>query len=127
MNRREFTGGLAAAALYTPMAEASAPVLPENVPQLSMTDLQQQFLDLRFGMYIHLNMATYEQREWGDPKASPALFDPKDLDTDQWAHAARSAGMAYGCLTTKHHDGFCLWPTATGSANVQEATFKRDV
>ena len=35
--------------------------------------------------------------------------------------------MAYGCLTTKHHDGFCLWPTATGSANVQDATYKRDV
>jgi alpha-L-fucosidase len=94
---------------------------------LSMTELQQQFLDLRFGMYIHLNMATYEQREWGDPKASPVLFNPKDLDTDQWARAARSAGMAYGCLTTKHHDGFCLWPTATGSANVQDATYKRDV
>ena len=42
-------------------------------------------------------------------------------------HAARSAGMAYGCLTTKHHDGFCLWPTATGSANVQDATYKRDI
>ena len=47
-----------------------------------MTELQQQFLALRFGMYIHLNMATYEQREWGDPKASPALFNPKALATD---------------------------------------------
>jgi alpha-L-fucosidase len=127
MNRREFTGGLAAVALYASMGKASAGSLPGNVSALSMTELQQQFLDLRFGMYIHLNMATYEQREWGDPKASPALFNPKDLDTDQWAHAARSAGMAYGCLTTKHHDGFCLWPTATGSANVQDATYKRDI
>src|SRR5258708_388215 len=125
MNRREFTGGLAAAALYASRAKAAW--LPGNVAPLSMTELQQQFLNLRFGMYIHLNMATYEQREWGDPKASPALFNPKDLDTDQWAHAARSAGMAYGCLTTKHHDGFCLWPTATGSANVHDATDKRDI
>src|ERR1700691_3084011 len=68
-----------------------------------------------------------EQREWGDPRASSALFNPKSLDTDQWAHAARSAGMAYGCLTTKHHDGFCLWTTATGSARVKEATYKRDI
>jgi alpha-L-fucosidase len=127
MNRREFTGGLAAAALSASMTKASAGLPPGNAAQLSMTELQQQFLDLRFGMYIHLNMATYEQREWGDPKASPALFNPRDLDTDQWAHAARSAGMAYGCLTTKHHDGFCLWPTATGSANVQGATYKRDI
>jgi len=127
MNRREFTGRLATAALYPVMGKASAGLLPGNVSELSMTELQQQFLDLRFGMYIHLNMATYEQREWGDPNASPALFNPKGLDTDQWAHAARSAGMAYGCLTTKHHDGFCLWPTATGSANVKDATYKRDI
>lgn len=92
-----------------------------------MLEVQQRFIDLRFGMYIHLNMATFEQREWGDPKASPALFNPKNIDTDQWAHAARSAGMGYGCLTTKHHDGFCLWPTATGSACVKDATYKRDI
>src|SRR6202043_133943 len=127
MNRREFTGGLAAAALSSSMGKAVARILPGNTSGPSMLALQQQFLDLRFGMYIHLNMATYEQREWGDPKASPALFNPKNLDTDQWAHAARSAGMAYGCLTTKHHDGFCLWPTATGSTNVQDATYKRDI
>ena len=53
-----------------------------------MLEAQQRFLDLRFGMYIHLNMATFEQREWGDPRASSALFNPKSLDTDQWAHAA---------------------------------------
>ena len=100
MNRRDFTGGLAAAALHASMGKAAAGLVPGTVGDLSMTQLQQQFLDLRFGMYIHLNMATYEQREWGDPKASPELFNPKDLDTDQWAHAARSAGMAYGCLTT---------------------------
>src|SRR6202451_1147713 len=123
MNRREFTGGVAAAALYASMGKGFAEFVPGNGSELSMTKLQQQFLDLRFGMYIHLNMATYEQREWGDPKASPALFNPKDLDTDQWAHAARSAGMAYGCLTTNHHDGFCLWPTKSGSANVQDATY----
>ena len=63
MNRREFTGGLAAAALYASRGKASAGSPPRNVSALSMTELQQQFLDLRFGMYIHLNMATYEQRE----------------------------------------------------------------
>jgi alpha-L-fucosidase len=92
-----------------------------------MTELQQAFTDLRFGMYIHLNMATYEQREWGDPKASPRLFNPRALDTDQWARAAISAGMTYGCLTTKHHDGFCLWPTATSSPSVQDSSFQGDV
>jgi alpha-L-fucosidase len=127
MNRREFTGGLAAAALSTSLGTTSAGAIVETPSELSMLEAQQRFLDLRFGMYIHLNMATFEQREWGDPRASTALFNPKRLDADQWAHAARSAGMAYGCLTTKHHDGFCLWPTATGSACVKDATYKRDI
>jgi alpha-L-fucosidase len=118
---------MAGAALSPSIGKSFARLFPGIASRSSTLKLQQRFLDLRFGMYIHLNMATYEQREWGDPKASPALFDPKNLDTDQWALAARSAGMAYGCLTTKHHDGFCLWPTATSSASVKDATFKHDV
>ena len=127
MNRSEFTGGLAAAALSASLGTTRAGGLSEPPLSRRCWRLQQRFLDLRFGMYIHLNMATFEQREWGDPRASSALFNPKSLDTDQWAHAACSAGMAYGCLTAKHHDGFCLWPTATGSACVKDATYKRDI
>ncbi len=123
MNRREFGGKLAGLAA----ASTLGGIVPAHASGRSMLELQQQFLDLRFGMYIHLNMATYQGHEWGDPKASPSMFNPKNLDTDQWASAARSAGMAYGCLTTKHHDGFCLWPTATSSPSVKDATFKRDV
>src|SRR5579863_6007288 len=76
-----------------------------------LLELQQAFLDLRFGMFIHFNMATFQDREWGDPSAPPELFHSTALDTDQWAEAAKSAGMTWGCLTAKHHDGFCLWPT----------------
>jgi alpha-L-fucosidase len=78
-----------------------------------LRELQQEFLDLRFGMFLHFNMATYQDREWGDPRGAVEAFDPTNLDTDQWAAAARSAGMRYACLTAKHHDGFCIWPTAT--------------
>jgi alpha-L-fucosidase len=76
MNRREFTGGLTAAALYASMRKASLGLPPANTTALSMAEPQQKFLDLRFGMYIHLNMATFEQREWGDPKASPTCLVP---------------------------------------------------
>lgn len=88
---------------------------------------QQAFLDLRFGMFIHLNMATFQDREWGDPTRPASLFNPSKLDTDQWARAARSANMGFGCLTTKHHDGFCLWPTRTRSMNVAQSPFRGDV
>jgi alpha-L-fucosidase len=130
LNRRQFAGGLAAswagAVTHTTGLAASA-LLPPSVTRQSMQRLQQQFVDLRFGMYIHLNMATFEEREWGDAKASPAIFNPRHLDTDQWARAALSAGMSYGCLTTKHHDGFCLWPTATSSPSVKQAAYREDI
>jgi alpha-L-fucosidase len=47
-------------------------------------ELQQRFVDLRFGMFLHFNMATFQDREWGDPVSSPDLFQPTALDTDQW-------------------------------------------
>jgi len=90
-------------------------------------DLQQRFVDLRFGMFVHFNMATFQDREWGDPTSSPDLFHPTALDTDQWAAAAKSANMTWGCLTTRHHDGFCLWPTKTSSANVGQASPPTDI
>jgi alpha-L-fucosidase len=92
-----------------------------------LLELQQQFVDLRFGMFLHFNMATFQDREWGDPSSSPELFHPTALDTDQWAAAARSANMTWGCLTTRHHDGFCIWPTRTRGASVRQTSHKIDV
>ena len=94
---------------------------------MPLLDLQQRFVDLRFGMFVHFNMATFQDREWGDPTASPDLFHPTALDTDQWAAAAQSAHMTWGCLTTRHHDGFCLWPTGTQAASVAQTSHRTDV
>ena len=92
-----------------------------------LLELQQQFVDLRFGMFLHFNMATFQDREWGDPASPPDLFHPTALDTDQWATAARSANMTWGCLTTRHHDGFCIWPTKTAAASVRQTSTSIDV
>jgi len=89
--------------------------------------LQQKFVDLRFGMFIHFNIPTFMDQDWADPEASPTLFDPKKLDCAQWARAAKSANMSYGCLTTKHHSGFCIWDTKTTDYNVMHSPLKRDV
>jgi alpha-L-fucosidase len=117
---------MAAATLIGCAQRLGASTAPSRT-QETLLQLQQRFLDLRFGMFIHLNMATFEEREWGDPKASPKLFNAADLDTDQWAQAALSANMAYGCLSTKHHDGFCLWPTKTSSPSVKDSSFPHDI
>lgn len=89
--------------------------------------LQQEFLDLRFGMFIHFNLPTYYNQDWIDPNAPSEVFNPVRLNCEQWAKAARSAGMTYGCLTTKHHSGFCIWDTKTTDYNVMNTSFKRDV
>ncbi|HLY40863.1 MAG TPA: alpha-L-fucosidase [Terracidiphilus sp.] len=96
-------------------------------PGQPLLELQQRFVDLRFGMFLHFNMATFQDREWGDPTAPADLFHPTALDTDQWAAAAKSAHMMWGCLTTRHHDGFCIWPTETQAASVRQTTHRTDV
>lgn len=92
-----------------------------------LTTLQQQFIDLKFGMFIHFNIPTFMSDDWADPDASPAIFNPVKLDCGQWAKAAKSAKMRYGCLTTKHHSGFCIWDTKTTDYNVMNSPLKRDV
>jgi len=92
-----------------------------------LQQLQQEFLDLRFGMFIHFNMSTYQEVEWGVPTASPEVFNPVKLDCKQWAKAAKSANMTYACLTTRHHDGFSIWPTKTTDHSIANSPVQRDV
>src|ERR1700678_2047859 len=100
---------------------------PSRLNGRPLLELQQRFVDLRFGMFVHFNMATFQDREWGDPTSPADLFHPTALDTDQWAAAAKSASMTWGCLTTRHHDGFCLWPTKTRGASVGQTTHQTDI
>lgn len=95
--------------------------------QQPLSVLQQKFVDLRFGMFIHFNIPTYENADWPDPETPASEFNPKKLDCVQWAKAAKSANMSYGCLTTKHHSGFCIWDTKSTDYNVMNSPLKRDV
>ena len=93
----------------------------------SLHQLQQEFIDRRFGMFIHFNMPTFCNQDWPDPDTPAERFNPTKLDCRQWARAAKSAHMSYGCLTTKHHSGFCIWDTRTTDYNVMNSPLKRDV
>ncbi|MDR1274731.1 MAG: alpha-L-fucosidase [Odoribacteraceae bacterium] len=99
----------------------------QRQPAKSLHQLQQEFVDLRFGMFIHFNIPTFMKEDWADPEAPAALFNPTRLDCAQWAAAAASANMSYGCLTTKHHSGFCIWDTKTTGYNVMNSPLRRDV
>lgn len=111
-SRREFFQLATRTAIATMLASNHGAATEQNDTQRAtlrhgrpLPDLQQRFVDLRFGMFVHFNMATFQDREWGDPTSPADLFRPTALDTDQWAGAAQSANMTWGCLTTRHHDG----------------------
>jgi len=88
---------------------------------------QQAFANFRYGMFIHFNMGTFHDMEWVTPNLDPLTFAPKDVNTDQWAAAAKAGGMKFAVLTTKHHDGFCIWPTKLTSYNVMNSSYKVDI
>ncbi len=104
-----------------------SPATPAAGQEKTLHQLQQEFIDRRFGMFIHFNMPTFCDQDWPDPDAPAERFNPTRLDCSQWARAAKSAGMSYGCLTTKHHSGFCIWDTKTTDYNVMNSPLRRDV
>ena len=75
-------------------------------------------------MFIHFGVNTFTNREWGDGREDPAIFNPSRLDAGQWARSARAAGFRAMVLTAKHHDGFCLWPTQTTRHSVASSPFR---
>lgn len=72
-------------------------------------------------LFLHFGVNTYTDREWGDGTESPAIFRPDQLDARAWARTARQAGFRSLIITAKHHDGFCLWPSARTAHSVRSS------
>ncbi len=93
----------------------------------ALDSAREAWRDLGYGMFIHFGMNTFDGKGWGDGQSPAARFNPEQLDCNQWADLAAEAGMKYAVLTTKHHDGFCLWPTRHTDYCVRNAGCTTDV
>jgi len=85
---------------------------------------QVEWQDLEMGAIIHFGPNTFLDREWGDGTADPKVFNPSQFDPEQWMQALQSAGVRYVVFVAKHHDGFCLWPTAQTDYSVKSSPWE---
>ena len=85
---------------------------------------QSAWQDMEYYMFCHFGPNTFTDKEWGDGTENPDVFCPEALDCDQWAATAEAAGMKGIVITAKHHDGFCLWPSAYSDHTVAQSSWR---
>jgi alpha-L-fucosidase len=120
-----FTAALASSSMF---GQDITPVRPEAI---------KNWRDARFGMFIHWGPVSLTGHEigWSRGAQTPVeeydnlyrKFNPTRFNADEWVAVAKAAGMKYMVLTTKHHDGFCLWDTKQTDYDIMNSPFGRDV
>src|SRR5580704_13787408 len=99
-------------------AEPPKPIEPVPSPS------QLAWIENEMTLFTHFGMNTFTGRGTGLGTEDPKLFYPTNLDCAQWVRVARECGFKGIILTAKHHDGFCLWPTATTKHSVASSDWK---
>jgi alpha-L-fucosidase len=116
-------------------------IIAQTIPAIKDIKTSDQvlngFMDKRFGMFIHWGPVTLRGTEIGWSRNREVAqdeydslyreFNPVLFNAEAWVKAAKEAGIKYITLTSKHHDGFCLWPSAFTSYNIMNSPFRRDV
>ena len=105
-------------------ADATLEQKVDMASRLVPTPQQLEWQQMEFTAFLHFGINTFTGREWGDGTESPELFNPSELDAEQWVKALKDGGFKMAILTAKHHDGFCLWPTATTEYSVKNSPWK---
>jgi alpha-L-fucosidase len=100
-------------------------------------DDRDWFFNKRYGMFIHWGLYSipgwHEQHQWRArvPRAEyvklAGQWNPLKFNPEEWLDTMEMAGMKYITITTKHHDGFCLWDTKQTKFNTMNTPYKRDI
>lgn len=123
-----------------PSTATNTPYKPTGHPEA------QWYKDAKFGLFIHWGMYSIKhlRPSWGilhnrfESKQPRDIgvdeyydlakeFNPEKFDPDRWMEVAGKMGMTYAVLTTKHHDGYCLWPSEYGDYNTSSGANGRDL
>ncbi len=99
----------------TQAPEPFGPVPSEN---------QMRWQEMEYYAFVHFSLNTYTDQSWGYGDEDVKLFNPTELDCCQWARICKEAGMKGIILTTKHHCGFCLWPSKYTEYSVKNSPWR---
>lgn len=116
--RKFFFFGILAALIACDHSTPPEALLPTPTPE------QVEWHKMETYAFIHFGLNTFNDLEWGYGNTPPETFNPTDLDCRQWARIIKAAGFKGIILTAKHHDGFCLWPTASTDYSVKASPWK---
>ncbi|MEI6457262.1 MAG: alpha-L-fucosidase, partial [bacterium] len=122
----------------------STPALAQPESKTSHDDRMQWWREARFGMFIHWGLYAVPAGEWNGKtgygewiRTSAQIpletydkfvpqFNPMEFNTSEWVRMAKEAGMKYIVITSKHHDGFCMFDTKQTGFNIMSTPFGRD-
>ncbi len=140
---------VAIAGLCAPPAAAAGEKKPDTKAEqpwylYAKPEDMQWWLDAKFGMFIHwgpisilgkeISWSRYDRAGRGHGPIPTEVYDnlykkfnPTKYDPDEWVRIAKSAGCKYLVFTTRHHDGFCMFDTATTDYKITNSPYGRDI